>query len=78
MKNKRILAGPYLLWSVSFVVIPLLVIVYYAFTTDEGSQQRTQTRKDTVLPEDVYSSMFTASSSSDSGFFIVWISKGST
>ncbi len=36
MKNKRYLAGPYLFWSVSFVVIPLLVIVYYAFTTDEG------------------------------------------
>ena len=37
MKNKRLLAGPYLFWSVSFVVIPLLVIVYYAFTSDEGS-----------------------------------------
>ena len=35
MKNKRMLAGPYLFWSVSFVVIPLLVIVYYAFTSDE-------------------------------------------
>ena len=31
------LAGPYLFWAVSFVVIPLLVIVYYAFTSDEGS-----------------------------------------
>lgn len=37
MKNKRYLAGPYLFWSVSFVVIPLLVIVYYALTSDEGS-----------------------------------------
>ena len=37
MKNKRMLAGPYLFWAVSFVVIPLLVIVYYAFTSDEGS-----------------------------------------
>lgn len=36
MKNKRYLAGPYLFWAVSFVVIPLLVIVYYAFTNDEG------------------------------------------
>ena len=35
MKNKRMLAGPYLFWSVSFVVIPLLVIVYYSFTSDE-------------------------------------------
>ena len=31
------LAGPYLFWSVSFVVIPLLVIVYYAFTSDDGT-----------------------------------------
>lgn len=37
MTNKRYLAGPYLFWSVSFVIIPLLVVVYYAFTTDEGS-----------------------------------------
>lgn len=37
LKNKRLLGGPYLFWAVSFVVIPLLVIVYYAFTTDEGS-----------------------------------------
>ncbi len=37
MANKRYLAGPYLFWSVSFVIIPLLVVVYYAFTTDEGS-----------------------------------------
>ena len=31
MKNKRLLAGPYLFWSVSFVVIPLLVIVAVSF-----------------------------------------------
>lgn len=37
MKNKRCLAGPYLFWSVSFVVIPLLVVLYYALTTDEGA-----------------------------------------
>ena len=37
MKSKRLLAGPYLFWSVSFVVIPLLIVVYYAFTNDEGS-----------------------------------------
>lgn len=36
LKSKRLLAGPYLFWSISFVVIPLLVVVYYAFTTDEG------------------------------------------
>lgn len=37
MKSKRLLAGPYLFWSVSFVVIPLLVILYYAFTNDDGA-----------------------------------------
>lgn len=37
MKNKRYLAGPYLFWSISFVVIPLLVVFYYAMTNDEGS-----------------------------------------
>ena len=37
MNKKKLLAGPYLFWSVSFVVIPLLVIVYYAFTSDEGT-----------------------------------------
>ena len=36
MKNRRYLAGPYLFWSVSFVVIPLLVIVYYALTNNDG------------------------------------------
>ena len=37
MKNKRLLAGPYLLWAVSFVVIPLLMIFYYGMTTETGS-----------------------------------------
>ena len=34
---KGYLAGPYLFWSISFVVIPLLVVFYYAMTNDEGS-----------------------------------------
>ena len=37
LKNKRYLAGPYLFWSVSFVVIPLLVVFYYAMTNDDGA-----------------------------------------
>ena len=37
LKNKRLLAGPYLLWAVSFVVIPLLMIFYYGMTTETGS-----------------------------------------
>lgn len=37
MKNKKLLAGPYLFWSVAFVVIPLLMIVYYGLTDTSGA-----------------------------------------
>ena len=37
MKSKKLLTGPYLFWSASFIIIPLLMIVYYGFTTPEGS-----------------------------------------
>ena len=36
LKNRKILAGPYLFWAVSFVIIPLLMIVYYGLTDKEG------------------------------------------
>lgn len=37
MKNKRkYLAGPYAFWAVSFIIIPLLLVVWYAFTAQEG------------------------------------------
>lgn len=36
MKTKKLLAGPYLFWAVSFIIIPLLVIVYYGLTSDNG------------------------------------------
>lgn len=32
-----VLNAPYLLWSVIFIVVPLLFVVYYAFTTANGS-----------------------------------------
>ena len=32
MKNRKLLAGPYLFWSVSFIIIPLLMIFYYGLT----------------------------------------------
>lgn len=37
--NRKWLAGPYLIWMVLFIVVPLLMILYYAFTaqTDEGA-----------------------------------------
>ena len=37
MKSKRLLAGPYLFWAVSFIIIPLLMIVYYGLTAEDGS-----------------------------------------
>lgn len=41
MKTKpfgnRWLASPYLLWSVIFIVIPMLMVAYYAFTDATGS-----------------------------------------
>ena len=36
MKHRKLLAGPYLFWAVSFVIIPLLMIVYYGLTDKEG------------------------------------------
>ena len=29
MKNRKILAGPYLFWAMSFIIIPLLMILYF-------------------------------------------------
>lgn len=36
LKTKKLLAGPYLFWAVSFVIIPLLMIFYYGLTDTEG------------------------------------------
>lgn len=41
MKNRtnshiRLLAGPYLVWSVAFIIIPLLMIFYYGLTDTAG------------------------------------------
>ncbi len=35
LKNKR-LASPYLVWMVAFIAAPLLIVVYFAFTTRAG------------------------------------------
>lgn len=35
--SKKLLAGPYLLWMVGFIVIPLLLIVYYGMTDKTGA-----------------------------------------
>jgi len=35
-KVKRLLAGPYVIWAVGFIIIPLLMIFYYGLTDKEG------------------------------------------
>ena len=39
MKDSRntIVTAPYLLWSAGFIIIPLIMIIYYAFTGPDGS-----------------------------------------
>lgn len=36
LKSRKLLAGPYLFWSVSFIIIPLFMVVYYGLTDKEG------------------------------------------
>lgn len=38
MKSKRsLLAGPYLFWSVAFIIIPLIMVFYYGFIDESGA-----------------------------------------
>lgn len=34
--KKQLLAGPYLFWIIGFILLPLVMIVYYAFTNANG------------------------------------------
>ena len=34
--KKKLIAAPYLVWMVLFIVAPLLIVVYYAFTDSAG------------------------------------------
>ncbi len=36
MKKLRFLAAPYLVWMVVFIVVPLLMVAYFAFTDKDG------------------------------------------
>ena len=36
-KTRKWLAAPYSVWAVGFIIIPLFVILYYAFTSEEGA-----------------------------------------
>ena len=35
--KKQLLAGPYLIWIIGFILLPLIMIVYYALINDNGS-----------------------------------------
>ena len=40
MKNslsKKLVDKPYILWSVLFIIAPLIMVVYYAFTDSTGA-----------------------------------------
>jgi spermidine/putrescine transport system permease protein len=34
--KRQLLAGPYLIWIIGFILLPLLMIIYYAFTNANG------------------------------------------
>ncbi|MDD3339241.1 MAG: ABC transporter permease [Lachnospiraceae bacterium] len=36
-KNRKLLSGPYLVWSIAFIIIPLAMIFYYGFTDETGA-----------------------------------------
>ena len=35
--GSKILAGPYIMWMIAFTIIPLLLIIYNAFTNNNGA-----------------------------------------
>lgn len=35
--KRQLLAGPYLVWIIGFIILPLFMIVYYAFTNSNGA-----------------------------------------
>ncbi|MBQ8527617.1 MAG: ABC transporter permease [Lachnospiraceae bacterium] len=38
LKSKRsLLAGPYLFWSIAFIIIPLIMVFYYGFIDESGA-----------------------------------------
>ena len=35
--KRQLLAGPYLVWIIGFIVLPLAMILYYAFFDENGA-----------------------------------------
>lgn len=36
MNKRKLLAGPYLVWAVGFIILPLLIVLYYGLTNADG------------------------------------------
>ena len=36
---KKLLSAPYLLWMAVFIIVPLGMVAYFAFTTDTGNRK---------------------------------------
>ena len=36
MNKRKLLTGPYLVWAVAFILIPLAVVLYYGLTNSDG------------------------------------------
>lgn len=35
--KRQLLSGPYIIWIIGFILLPVIMILYYAFTTSSGS-----------------------------------------
>lgn len=35
--KQQFLAGPYLVWIIGFIILPMVMILYYAFTNSDGA-----------------------------------------
>lgn len=54
LKNKsRFLAAPFTLWAVGFTIIPLLIVVYYAFTDNETGKFTLSNLAEISTPENM-------------------------
>ncbi|MBR0411047.1 MAG: ABC transporter permease [Eubacterium sp.] len=36
MNNRKIWAGPYIIWAAGFIILPLFMVLYYGLTGDDG------------------------------------------
>ena len=34
---KKLISAPYLLWMAVFIIVPLIMVAYFAFTTADGA-----------------------------------------